>query len=238
MRDYGRVDCDVAREALSARIDGEREPVPSARVDEHVRSCRRCAAWYTRACEQAAQLRGLAGNGGAQPMNPGARRRRGVGRYGLQAALALAGVLQIALAAVQAVGVDFGMVAAHHGAATGAHLLNESTAWCAALGLVTVAAAWRPALAVGLASVLVTYVALLSGYVIADAVAGQVTTLRIASHVPVAAAAVLAVLVWHSHRRGHPPPRVQDARDERTWPPRLRGVPRDEQLRPSDNSAA
>ncbi|OPX13924.1 hypothetical protein B1964_17750 [Gordonia sp. i37] len=38
--------CEVAREALSARVDGERETVPSARVDEHVAGCADCAQWY------------------------------------------------------------------------------------------------------------------------------------------------------------------------------------------------
>ncbi|NDK90681.1 hypothetical protein GYA93_13980 [Gordonia desulfuricans] len=40
--------CEVAREALSARVDGERETVPSARVDEHVAGCPDCAEWYRR----------------------------------------------------------------------------------------------------------------------------------------------------------------------------------------------
>ncbi|MGV9668988.1 MULTISPECIES: zf-HC2 domain-containing protein [Gordonia] len=34
--------CEVAREALSARTDGERETVPSVRVDEHVAGCADC----------------------------------------------------------------------------------------------------------------------------------------------------------------------------------------------------
>ncbi|MFT4128076.1 MAG: zf-HC2 domain-containing protein, partial [Gordonia sp. (in: high G+C Gram-positive bacteria)] len=38
--------CEVAREALSARIDGERETVPSIRVDEHLAGCAECADWF------------------------------------------------------------------------------------------------------------------------------------------------------------------------------------------------
>lgn len=38
--------CEVARESLSARMDGERESVPTARVDEHLRQCPGCAGWY------------------------------------------------------------------------------------------------------------------------------------------------------------------------------------------------
>ncbi|HOW96081.1 MAG TPA: zf-HC2 domain-containing protein, partial [Mycolicibacterium fallax] len=43
------MNCDVAREALSARIDGEREPVPAARVDEHLAGCADCTDWHIRA---------------------------------------------------------------------------------------------------------------------------------------------------------------------------------------------
>ncbi|WP_431816432.1 zf-HC2 domain-containing protein [Gordonia jacobaea] len=38
--------CEVARESLSARIDGERESVPAARVDEHLAQCPACQRWY------------------------------------------------------------------------------------------------------------------------------------------------------------------------------------------------
>ncbi|GAA1479852.1 hypothetical protein GCM10009624_02920 [Gordonia sinesedis] len=45
--------CEVAREALSARLDGEREAVPASRVDEHLATCPECAAW----CAAARRLR-------------------------------------------------------------------------------------------------------------------------------------------------------------------------------------
>lgn len=245
MGDHGGVNCDVAREALSARIDGEREPVPSARVDEHLRGCRWCAAWHTSAQEQAGVLRSLAGGECMGPaagepeahrVATGDRLLRWCRRHGLRAALAVAGLVQVAIAVVQAAGADFGVVAAHHGAATGAHLLNESTAWCAALGTATVVAAFRPAVTAGLAFVLVTYVGLLSCYVIADATAGQVTAARIASHAPVVAAAVLAALVWQTGRRHDPPPEQQRADADRSWPANVRRLRRP--LPYSDGSAA
>ncbi|WP_372456582.1 zf-HC2 domain-containing protein [Mycobacterium intracellulare] len=55
------MDCDVARVALSARIDGEREPVPSLRVDEHLASCAGCRQWYSGAVERTERLRHLIG---------------------------------------------------------------------------------------------------------------------------------------------------------------------------------
>ncbi|WP_228460860.1 zf-HC2 domain-containing protein [Gordonia crocea] len=42
--------CEVARESLSARVDGEREMVPAAQVDEHLAGCRECARWYEAVC--------------------------------------------------------------------------------------------------------------------------------------------------------------------------------------------
>jgi predicted anti-sigma-YlaC factor YlaD len=40
------VDCDTAREALSARIDGEVEP---ASPDDHFDTCAECREWYAAA---------------------------------------------------------------------------------------------------------------------------------------------------------------------------------------------
>lgn len=53
----GPVECATAQESLSARLDGEREPVPGTRVDAHVAGCADCADWWRRASAQAAALR-------------------------------------------------------------------------------------------------------------------------------------------------------------------------------------
>ncbi|MGL6235934.1 MAG: zf-HC2 domain-containing protein [Segniliparus sp.] len=53
----GPVECDTVQEALSARLDGEREPVPATRVDAHMATCGECADWWQRALAQAAALR-------------------------------------------------------------------------------------------------------------------------------------------------------------------------------------
>ena len=241
MREYGRVDCDVAREALSARIDGEREPVPSMRVDEHLRSCTACAAWYGRAREQAMELRRLSGVGlisstravGTESSGVFSRLTRRARCSAMSCALVIVGLIQIAFAIVQAAGTSFGMVAAHHGSSSGAHLLNESTAWSAALGIGTVALALRRSIAIGLACVLVTYCGLLGYYVIADALAGQVTTARILSHLPVLVAAVLSVLVWRRDRPRDPSPVARRERDA-AEPGAVDG----RRLRPADDSAA
>ncbi|EUA32805.1 zinc-finger family protein [Mycobacterium xenopi 3993] len=45
MREDAGMRCEVAREALSARLDGERHAVPAQRVDAHLGSCPDCRAW-------------------------------------------------------------------------------------------------------------------------------------------------------------------------------------------------
>ncbi|WP_176561832.1 zf-HC2 domain-containing protein [Mycolicibacterium palauense] len=219
------MDCDVAREALSARIDGEREPVPSARVEEHLQNCPRCRAWYEHARRFTVELRHLAGADDpiaaspAAPAPPVPGRPRAVratvstpppasaaarDRPGgwLNWALAGIGILQLGLVAAQAAGTDFGMVGGvQHGAASGLHLLHESTAWSAAVCAVTLAAAFRARLIPGLACVLAVYVVVLGYFVVADQLSGQVTAGRIASHLPVLAAALLAGLVWRREHR-------------------------------------
>jgi predicted anti-sigma-YlaC factor YlaD len=215
VRDYWSVDCTVAREALSARIDGEREPVPAARVDEHLAVCDPCGAWYAQAVEQTQQLRRLAGRSQVvavaapsdQPAASRAPRRLPTANTWLRWTLAITGVLQLGLAVAQATGADIGTAAAAHHAMMGGHLLNESTAWSAALGVIMVVAAARPGAAAGLAGVLSVFTAILTGYVVSDAVSGAVSLDRILSHLPVLAGTVLALLVWRNARVSGPAPR-------------------------------
>ncbi|MCV7345828.1 zf-HC2 domain-containing protein [Mycolicibacterium rhodesiae] len=205
------MDCDVAREALSARIDGEREPVPAARVDEHLTSCDQCGAWYARAVEQTQQLRRLAGRSQvaavAAPSPPSRAVRPPAGTW-LRWTLAMIGVAQIVLAAAQALGLNVGTSGAAHHAMMGGHLLNESTAWSAALGVVMIVAAARPTAAAGLAGVLSVFTAILTAYVVSDSVTGAVSLDRVLSHLPVLAGTVVALLVWRTTRAPGPQPRT------------------------------
>jgi RNA polymerase sigma-70 factor, ECF subfamily len=211
MRDDGRMQCDVAREALSARIDGEREPVPAARVDEHLETCRECCAWYILADEQAKSLplraaepgRDLSAHiliaAGIEPVGRYRRWARWTRQYGARWALLGVGVVQLVLAVVQMGGADFGMLAgsAHQsGAMNGAHLMNETTAWSLALGMGLVVASVWPAAAAGIACIVGIFAIALAGYVVNDSMAGQVTAIRALSHLPVIIGAVLAALVY------------------------------------------
>jgi predicted anti-sigma-YlaC factor YlaD len=233
------VNCDVAREALSARIDGEREPVPALRVDEHVASCAGCRDWYSRAVEQTQQLRRLVGR--SQVVAAPEPRDRSPVRTRLRAwatpaslrwALGVVGVMQIGLAAAQGFGLDVGMPA--HG-----HLLHESTAWTAALGVAMVVAALRPVAASGLAAVLAAFSVVLAGFVVSDFASGAVSVARILSHLPVVVGTALALLVWRATRPTEPGPRSSavPASDDVVLPENATRGRRRGHLYPTDGAA-
>lgn len=236
------MDCEVAREALSARLDGERAPVPSARVDEHLGECSACRAWFTQVASQAGDLRRLAES---RPVVPP------VGRLGIRRAprrqhspmtwrrwaLLCVGIAQIALGTVQGFGLDVGLTHQHPTGA-GTHLLNESTSWSIALGVIMVGAALWPSAAAGLAGVLTAFVAILTGYVIVDALPGAVSTTRILTHLPVVIGAVLAIMVWRSASGPRPRPDAVAAEPDIVLPDNASRGRRRGHLWPTDGSAA
>ena len=150
------------------------------------------------------------------------------------------GVVQIGLAAAQGFGADVGMPAHAHDATMGGHLLNESTAWSAALGVVMVVAALRPVAASGLAAVLVVFSLVLAGFVISDAASGAVTVVRLLSHLPVLAGTILALLVWRAARPTEPEPRsdAAPASEDLVLPKKATRGRRRGHLYPTDGSAA
>ena len=242
----------MAREALSARLDGERLHVPAARVDAHIQSCPACRRWLADARELTQRTRQAQVDAGpdlsglvvaaADATPPPTRARRYPVRVSrlVRCALAVAGVAQLLVAAAQIFGVDFGMVSVHeHGAMTAAHLFNESTAWSLALGFGMVSAAVWPRVASGVAVVLAIFVAVLSGYVIGDSWTGQVTAARVASHGPVVVGLALIMLLCLDRVGGQRRARQRRARNQDIALPagaswgRRRG-----HMRPVDHSAA
>lgn len=201
------MDCDTAREALSARIDGEREQIPAARVDEHLAGCQPCRDWQAAAVEQTQALRRLAGRSQVAavrtPVNNPHDRLDALVQTWPRWSLGAVGLTQLALAVMQGLGAHLGGL---QSAAAG-HVLNESTAWSAALGVVMIATAVRPTLASGLAWVLAIFAAVLVIYEFDDAIAGQVGLERGLTHLPVIAGALLAFLVSRRNRpAGGPQP--------------------------------
>jgi RNA polymerase sigma factor (sigma-70 family) len=207
MRNDAGMRCDVAREALSARLDGERPQVLAQQVDAHLETCRACRAWLIGAAVQTRKLASVAPGKGPdlvdkimasidQPAPTYHRWMRWLRSRYRRWGLIAVGVFQVAIAAAQISGINFGMVSSHmHGAMSGEHLMHESTAWLLALGLAMVAAGVWPVTAIGVAAITGVYSVALLGYVVIDAFAGEVTATRIASHMPLLLGLVFALLV-------------------------------------------
>jgi len=231
MRNDAGMRCEVAREALSARLDGERPQVLAQQVDAHLESCRGCRAWLIGAAVQTRRLAAIEPGEGPDlvdkimasldQQSPAYHRsvrwlRSRYRRWGLIGV----GVFQVAIAGAQISGIDFGMVSSHmHGAMSGEHLMHESTAWLLALGLAMIAAGVWPATAIGVAAITGVYSVALSSYVVVDAFAGEVTATRIASHMPLLLGLVFALLVAREHVRTGRPRTSRSGADEADGPP-------------------
>ncbi|MGB5150454.1 MAG: zf-HC2 domain-containing protein [Mycobacterium sp.] len=231
--------CEVAREALSARLDGEREPAPSARVDEHVAGCSQCRAWFDIVSVQADQLRNLARPETVLAVTSTPDKTRDIRptRYWIRWALFVTGLAQIAVSVVQALGMGVGL-AHHHDAGQGGHLLNESTAWSIAIGVAILVAARWPVAAAGLGGVLSVFATVLGAYVVADAVAGEVTPTRVLTHIPILVAAFLTIMVWRQSSASPPTPEDAYREAEIVLPLNASRGRRRGHLWPTDGSAA
>jgi RNA polymerase sigma-70 factor (ECF subfamily) len=249
MRNDAGMRCDVAREALSARLDGERPQVLAQQVDAHLESCGRCRAWLIGAAVQTRRLASIEpgrgpdladkimaslSKGSTAPYHRWMRALRWrYRRWGLIGV----GVFQVAIAAAQIGGIDFGMVSHTHGAMSGEHLMHESTAWLLALGLAMIAAGIWTVAAIGVAAIVGAYSLALVGYEVVDAFAGEETAARIASHVPLLVGFAFALLVARE-RMGARRPRTPDATDEQAGIAARAAGRRRGHLRPINRSIA
>ena len=207
MRNDAGMRCDVAREALSARLDGERPQVLAQQVDAHLQSCGRCRTWLIGAAVQTRRLASIEPGQGPDladrimarlsegPTAPRHRFLRALRSRYRRWGLIAVGVFQVAIAAAQIGGLDFGMVSHTHGAMSGEHLMHESTAWLLALGLAMIAAGIWPVAAIGVAAIVGAYSVALVGYEVVDVIEGEETAARIASHVPLLVGFAFALLV-------------------------------------------
>ncbi|GAB3470050.1 zf-HC2 domain-containing protein [Actinophytocola sediminis] len=193
------MECANCREALSARIDGEDEPVPATSTDEHLRDCADCQQWYDRAIDLSRSLRVRA----AAPVPdlsqailddaPVLVDTRG---WSPRLALGGVGVAQISLALSQLFGVGATAAHARHDAVpVASHLFNEGTAWNLALGIGLFWAAFRPRATSGLIPVLGGFVLVLLAYSTHDLVTGTAPVTRVAGHGLLVAGLLLLILV-------------------------------------------
>lgn len=197
------MDCQSCREALSARLDGEAEPVPAAETDAHLAQCTACTRWQTSAQALTRTIR-------VRPVGPDPDLTAAVlaavppRHTALKPRLALAAiaVVQLWLALAQLLA---GATGDHAGDGLSTHLFNEGAAWNLALGIGLLVAAVNAHRAAGLLPTLGGFVAVLLAFSVNDLLDGTATTTRVASHLPLVAGLLLLYLVARAHR-GQPTP--------------------------------
>ncbi len=211
MRDHGNMKCETVREALSARIDGEAEPIPADMTDRHLGTCSACRGWY----RSAETLRRTMILQTAPPVPdltaaitadlPPARRAPQLAR----AALAAVAVAQTGVALAQL----FGSGTSGHGAFMMGHMTHESAAWNLAVGIGLIWAALRTRTAAAQLPMLSVFVGALTAASLLDLIRGDVTAARLATHIPVLVGVALLYLVHRLHCDGGEPGHLQSTDD-------------------------
>jgi predicted anti-sigma-YlaC factor YlaD len=187
------MECDRAREAISARIDGEDPGVPDGALDAHLADCEACRGWQQRAhvMTRRARLGGpfldhdLTGQVLAAVPPATARRRL---RPALRAALLAVSLAQLA--------VTVPLLIMGHDPDSGTHAAHELGSFDLALAIAFAVGAFRPALSAGLAWTCAIAAAGLAGTAIADLVGGQTIGADEAQHLIAVAGALL--LIWQA----------------------------------------
>lgn len=191
------MECDRAREAISARIDGEDPGLPGSVLDAHLAGCADCRNWQQRAHEvtRRARLGGpfldhdLTGQVlAAAPPVPAGRGRKLAQRAGL-AAIALA---QLA--------ITVPLLFLSHDYGAGLHAAHEIGSFDLALAITFAVGAVRPRLSSGLAWPCGIAAGGLVVTAIIDLIGGQTIGADEAQHLIAAAGA--ALLFWQARTAG------------------------------------
>ncbi|BCK55993.1 zf-HC2 domain-containing protein [Nocardia wallacei] len=190
--------CETVRAALSARIDGEQEPIPADTTDRHLSACPACQDWYRRA--EALRRATILHTAPEVPDLTAAimarlppRREHPYARV----ALGVVAAAQTVLALTQL----FGVAGGHgHEAFMMGHMSHESAAWNVAIGIGLVWAALRTRAAAGQLPMLTVFVGVLTAASLLDLTRGDVTAARLVSHIPVVLGVALLYLVYRRHR--------------------------------------
>jgi predicted anti-sigma-YlaC factor YlaD len=201
--DYLPVDCMTCREALSARMDGEPEPMPASATDQHLDECAACQAWSAEASRLTRTLRvrpvGAVPDLTAQILENAPEPMARV--HWARIALGVVALAQLALGVAEVFGADQVMP----GMTMSGHLFNESTAWNLALGVGLLWAAMRTRAVVGMLPVLTGFLVVLTAFSVHDLIDGQVGLSRVASHgLLVLGLALLWVVRRQDRGRGEP----------------------------------
>ncbi|SFW76864.1 zf-HC2 domain-containing protein [Amycolatopsis australiensis] len=187
------MECEECREALSARLDGETEPVSP---DEHLAACAACREWFAGA-ERLRRAMLLHPAPPVPDLTAAILDRTpapsGEG-WGLRLALAVVAIAQLGLAFAQLLDPGHAL-----------HLDHESGAWNLAVGIGLLVAVFRPRTAGGQLPLLAGFVAVLLVLSAADLAAGRVALSRLATHALVVLGLALLFVVHRAHRDRHTP---------------------------------
>lgn len=212
--DYQDVGCERYREALSARLDGEDEPLRPAEVDAHLAGCPACRRWLddaaavTRLARTGPVPAGVDVTGAVLPAAPGPWRARL--RTTLRVVLAGLGVAQLALGVLQTTALRAAAEPSQlHGTmadgATPGHLWHEAAAWNLAVGAGFLWAAVRRGRPGGIVPTLTVFVAALGVLSITDVLAGRVEAPRVASHAFILLGYLIVLALSRLSREAPPP---------------------------------
>jgi predicted anti-sigma-YlaC factor YlaD len=206
------MECAHAREAISARLDGEERPGERATLAAHLEACPDCRQWQRRATA----ITRLARVGAAPTPAPGipesllaaapgpARARLARALRWLLGALG-AGQMLLAVAQIALPTTAMTTTAGMRGA-TGGHLLHESAAWNLAIGAGFLIIAWRRTSPAALLPVLGAFLAALTLLSLDDLTTGAVAVGRLATHGPVLAGFALIIALSRPGLRLVDPP--------------------------------
>jgi len=196
---YCDMDCDLAREAISARIDGEDASLPTDVLDTHLEGCAGCRDWQRRAHSVTRRAR----LGGAfldhdltsqvlavVPQAVAAPKQRLSQRAGLIAA------------AVAQLAITVPLLIFGHDHDAGAHAAHELGSFDLALAIAFLVGAFRPALSAGLAWPCGIAAAGLAGTAIADLIGGQTIGADEAQHLIAVFGAMLLCWQARTYRAG------------------------------------
>jgi predicted anti-sigma-YlaC factor YlaD len=184
------MDCETAREAISAQLDGEAPGVPAAGLDEHLAGCAACRDWREAAHEVTRRAR--IAPAAVLPRRTGevlaaVRARARVPRRAMgTVAPARAGLALVAAGQI-AVTVPVLVFGSDHGAP--GHVAHEMGAFGAALAAGFLLASWRPGYARGIRPVVGVAAVLLAVTAVADLAGGRTSVGEEAPH-------LLAIAGW------------------------------------------
>lgn len=187
------MECDAAREILSARVDGEAEPAETQRSDQHLAGCASCSGWWTSVGAVNRALRVRSAEAVPDIATPALLRSRETRRWPRQTARASLAVLAL----IELVFALTGVLAGRD--ASPIHDSQHLGAFGAAFAAAVLFVAWRPGRARGLMPLALTLAIAIPVFAIIDLANENLTTGGGIHHI---AQMVGLALVWVVS--GHP----------------------------------